>query len=92
MKVRTMRWMQNVNAKLVKTSVSKVERTFRCCSATSLFKNNAKSDKKPSRHFIRIEAFVNEKVIYRKGPSNRANKVLEVGLCVSYIFGLKQKI
>ena len=40
MKVRTMRWMQNVNAKLAKTSVSKVERTFQCCSATSLFKNN----------------------------------------------------
>ena len=51
----------------------------------------AKSDKKPSRHFIRSEAFVNEKVIYLKGPSNRANKVLEVGLWVSYIFGLKQK-
>ena len=55
-------------------------------------KTIAKSDKKPSRHFIRSEAFVNEKVIYRKGPSNRANKVLEVGLWVSYIFfGLKQK-
>ena len=40
MKVRTMRWMQNVNAKLAKTSVSEVERTIRCCSATSLFKNN----------------------------------------------------
>ena len=40
MKVRTMRWMKNVNAKLAKTSVSKVERTFRCCSATSLLKNN----------------------------------------------------
>ena len=38
MKVRTMRRMQNVNAKLAKTSVGKVERTFRCCSATSLFK------------------------------------------------------
>ena len=24
------------------------------------------------------------------GPSNRANKALEVGLWVSYIFGLKQ--
>ena len=69
-----MEWMQSANAKLAKTSVSKVE-----------------SDKKPSRHFIRTEAFVNEKVIYRKGPSNRANKVLEVGLWVSYIFGLKQK-
>ena len=52
----------------------------------------AKSDKKPSRHFIRSEAFVNEKVIYQKGPNNRANKVLEVGLWVFYIFfGLKQK-
>ena len=29
-------------------------------------KTIAKSDKKPSRHFIRSEAFVNEKVIYRK--------------------------
>ena len=52
----------------------------------------AKSDKKAPRHFIRSEAFVNENVIYRKGPSNRANKVLEVGLWVSYIFfSLKQK-
>ena len=25
-----------------------------------------------------------------KGPSNRANKVLEVGLWVSYFFGLKK--
>ena len=55
-------------------------------------KTIAKSDKNPPRHFIRSEAFVNEKVIYRKGPSNRANKVLEVGLWVSYIFWLKTKI
>ena len=56
-------------------------------------KTIAKSDKKPSRHFIRSEAFINENVIYRKGPSNRANKVLEVGLWVSYIFfWLKTKI
>ena len=55
-------------------------------------KTIAKSDKKPSRHFIRSEAFVNENVIYRKEPSNRANKVLEVGLWVSHIFFvLKQK-
>jgi len=33
-------------------------------------KTIAKSDKKPPRHFIRSEAFVNEKVIYLKGPSN----------------------
>ena len=51
-------------------------------------KTIAKSDKKPPRHFIRS---VNENVIYRKGPSNRANKVLEVALWVSNIFGLKQK-
>ena len=51
-------------------------------------KTIAKSDKKTSRQFI-SEAFVNEKVINRKGPSNRANKVLEVGLWVSYIFWLK---
>ena len=29
-------------------------------------KTIAKSDKKPSRYFIRSEAFGNEKVIYRK--------------------------
>ena len=61
-----MEWMQSANAELAKTSVSKIERTFQCCSATSLFKTIAKSDKKPSRHFIRSEAFVNEKVIYQK--------------------------
>ena len=33
-----------------------------------------------------------KKVIYRKGPTNRANKVLEVGLWVSYIFWFKTKI
>ena len=55
-------------------------------------KTIAKSDKKPLRHFIKSEAFVNEKVIYRKGPSNRANKFLEVGLWVSYIFWFKTKI
>ena len=57
----------------------------------SYSKTIAKSDKKSLRHFIRSEPFVNEKVIYRKGPSNRANKVLEVGLWVSYIFWFKTK-
>ena len=52
----------------------------------------AKSDKKTPRHFISSEAFVNKKVIYQKGPSNRANKVLEVGLWVSYFFWFKTKI
>ena len=55
-------------------------------------KTIAKSDKKPSRHFIRSEAFVNEKVIYRKGPGNRANKVLEVGFMGFLYFWLKTKI
>ena len=30
-----------------------------------------------------------KKLFIEKGSSNRANKVLEVGLWVSYIFGLK---
>ena len=55
-------------------------------------KTIAKSDKKPSRHFIRSEAFVNEKVIYRKkDQATELTRFLEVGLWVSYIFGLKQK-
>ena len=33
-----------------------------------------------------------KRLFIEKGSSNRANKVLEVGLWVSYIFGLKQKI
>ena len=32
-----------------------------------------------------------KRLFIEKGPTNRANKVLEVGLWVSYIFGLKQK-
>ena len=55
-------------------------------------KTIAKSDKKPPRHFIRSEAFVNEKFIYRKGPDNRANKVLEVGFMGFLYFWLKTKI
>ena len=86
-----MEWMQSANAKLAKTSISKVERPFDVVLQLSYSKTIAKSDKKPSRHFIRSEAFVNEKVIYRKGPSNRANKIL-VGLWVSYIFWFKTKI
>ena len=31
-----------------------------------------------------------KRLFIKKGSSNRANKVLEVGLWVSYIFGLKQ--
>ena len=32
-----------------------------------------------------------KRLFIEKGSSNQANKVLEVGLWVSYIFGLKQK-
>ena len=81
-----MEWMQSANAKLAKTSVSKVERTFDVVPQLAYSKTIAKSDKKHSRHFIRSEAIINEKVIYRKGPRNRANKVFKVGLWVSYIF------
>ena len=61
-----MEWMQSANTKLEKTSVSKVERNFDVVPQLAYSKTIAKSDKKPSRHFIRIEAFVKEKVIYRK--------------------------
>ena len=54
-------------------------------------KTIAKSDKKPSRHFIRSEVLSMKRLFIEKRSSNRANKVLEVGLWVSYIFGLKQK-
>ena len=61
-----MEWMQSANAKLAKISVSKVERTFDVVPQLVYSKTIAKNDKKPSRHFIRSEASVNEKVIYRK--------------------------
>ena len=71
--------------------LAKLKGSFNVVLQLAYSKTISKSDKKPPRHFIRSETSVNEKVIYRKGPSNRANKVLEVGLWVSYIFGLKQK-
>ena len=37
-------------------------------------KTIAKSDKKPSRHFIRSEAFVNEKVIYKKDQATELTR------------------
>jgi len=78
--------------KVSKKMLARLKGPFDVVPQLAYSKTIAKSDKKPSRHFIRSEAFVNEKVIYRKGPSKRANKVLEVGLWVSYIFfGLKQK-
>ena len=76
----------SANTKLAKQVLARFKGPFDIVPQLAYSKTIAKSDKKPSRHFIRSEAFVNEKVIYRKGPSNRANKVLEVGLWVSYIF------
>ena len=65
---------------LQKQVLAGLKGTFDVVPQLAYSKTITKSDKKPSRHFIRSEAFVNENVIYRKGPSNRANKVLEVGL------------
>ena len=82
-----MEWMQSANAKLAKKQVlARLKGPFDVVLQLAYSKTIAKSDKKPPRHFIRSEVFVNEKVIYRKGPSNLANKVLEVGLWVSYFF------
>ena len=81
-----MEWMQSANAKLAKKMLARLKGPFDVVPQLAYSKIISKSDKKPPRHFIRSEAFVNEKVIYQKGPSNRANKVLEVGLWVSYIF------
>ena len=38
-------------------------------------KTIAKSDKKPSRHFIRSEAFVNEKVILKRESVGYRNSI-----------------
>ena len=75
MRARTIEWMQSANAELAKPSVSKIERTFQCCSTTTLFKIIAKSDKKPLRHFIRSEAFANEKgYLSKKGQATELTR------------------
>ena len=62
-----MEWMQSANAKLEKKQVlARLKGPFDVVPQLVYSKTIDKSDKKPSRHFIRIEAFVNEKVIYRK--------------------------
>ena len=62
-----MEWMQSANAKLAKKKVlARLNGPFDVVPQLTYSKTIAKSDKKPSRHFIRSEAFVNEKVIYRK--------------------------
>ena len=61
-----MEWMKSANAMLAKISVRRLKGLFDVVPQLAYSKTIAKSDKKPSRHFIRSEAFVNEKVIYRK--------------------------
>ena len=62
-----MEWMQSANAKLEKKQVlSRLKGPFDAVPQLAYSKTIAKSDKKPSRHFIRSEVFVNENVIYRK--------------------------
>ena len=62
-----MEWMQSANAKLEKKQVlAGLKGPFDVVPQLVYSKTIAKSDKKPLRHFIRSEAFVNEKVIYRK--------------------------
>ena len=82
----------DAKCKYKKQLLARLKGLFDVVPQLAYSKTIAKSDKKPPRHFIRSEAFVSEKVIYQKGPSNRANKVLKVGLWVSYIFWLKAKI
>ena len=81
-----MEWMQVQMQSWQKQALARLKGPFDVVPQLAYSKTIAKSDKKPSQHFIKSEAFVNEKVIYRKGLSNRANNVLEVGLWVSYIF------
>ena len=63
-----MKWMQSANAKLAKKKqvLARLKEPFDVVPQLAYSKTIAKSDKKPSRHFIRSEAFVNENVIYRK--------------------------
>ena len=61
-----MEWMKSANAMLAKISVRRLKGLFDVVPQLAYSKTIAKSDKKHSRHFIRSEAFVNEKVIYRK--------------------------
>ena len=70
-----MECMQSANAKLAKTSVSKVERPFDVVPQLAYSKTIAKSDKKPLRHFIRSEAFANEKgYLSKKGQATELTR------------------
>ena len=55
-----MEWMQSANAKLEKQVLARLKGPFDVVPQLAYSKTIAKSDKKPPRHFIRSEAFVNE--------------------------------
>ena len=55
-----------MDAKLAKKMLARLKGPFDVVPQLAYSKIIAKSDKKPSWHFIRSEAFVNENVIYQK--------------------------
>ena len=61
-----MEWMQVQMQSWQKQALARLKGPFDVVPQLAYSKTIAKSDKKPSQHFIRSEAFVNEKVIYRK--------------------------
>ena len=61
-----MEWMQVQMQSWQKQVLARLKGPFDVVPQLVYSKTIAKSDKKPLRHFIRSEAFVNEKVIYRK--------------------------
>ena len=86
-----MEWMQVQMQSWQKQVLARLKGPFDVVPQLAYSKTIAKSDKKPSRHFIRNEAFVSEKVIYRKGPSNQANKVFRSRFMGFLYFWLKTK-
>ena len=65
-----MEWTQVQIQSWQKQVLARLKGPFDVVPQLAYSKIIAKSDKKHSRHFIISEAFVNEKVIYRKGLSN----------------------
>ena len=89
-----MEWMQSANAKLEKKLVlARLKGPFDAVPQLAYSKIIAKSDKKPSRHFIRSEAFVNENVIHRKKTNQPSYQGFRSGFMgFLYFFWLKTKI
>ena len=61
-----MEWMQVQLQSWQKQALARLKGPFDVVPQLPYSKTIAKSDKKPSRHFIRSEAFVNENAIYRE--------------------------